>query len=83
MPPTLVMLAVAAGKQVYAASVMFGYFLRRVNERFQLEKALGTLPVTKEDAVARLERLFSIVSGGTGGRGGGWTDDCAPTPPFA
>jgi hypothetical protein len=29
--------------QVYAASVMFGYFLRRVDKRFQLEKAVGVL----------------------------------------
>ncbi|KAG2445949.1 hypothetical protein HXX76_000552 [Chlamydomonas incerta] len=47
--------------QVYAASVMFGYFLRRVDERFQLEKAAGTLPLSKEDAVARLERLFAAA----------------------
>lgn len=47
--------------QVYAASVMFGYFLRRVDKRFQLEKALGMLvgPEAQDDAVARLERLFS------------------------
>ncbi|GMH23360.1 hypothetical protein Nepgr_025203 [Nepenthes gracilis] len=30
--------------QVYAASVMYGYFLRRVDQRFQLEKAMKTLP---------------------------------------
>ena len=29
--------------QVYAASIMFGYFLRQVDSRFQLDKALGTL----------------------------------------
>jgi hypothetical protein len=29
--------------QVYAASVMFGYFLRRVDKRFQLERATGVL----------------------------------------
>lgn len=45
--------------QVYAASIMFGYFLRRVDTRFQLEKALGTLQPSKEEAVARLERLFA------------------------
>jgi hypothetical protein len=36
-PPT------AKPTQVYAASVMFGYFLRRVDRRFQLEKALGSV----------------------------------------
>ncbi|KAL9241949.1 hypothetical protein vseg_016000 [Gypsophila vaccaria] len=30
--------------QVYAASVMYGYFLRRVDQRFQLEKAMKVLP---------------------------------------
>ncbi|KAL2930546.1 hypothetical protein RDABS01_035956 [Bienertia sinuspersici] len=30
--------------QVYAASVMFGYFLRRIDQRFQLEKAMKILP---------------------------------------
>ncbi len=37
---------------------MFGYFLRRVDQRFQLERVLGTLTPSREDAVARLERLF-------------------------
>lgn len=41
---------------------MFGYFLRRVDRRFQLESSLGTLPMSKEDTVARLELLFSAVS---------------------
>jgi hypothetical protein len=48
--------------QVYAASVMFGYFLRRVDKRFQLAKSLGMLPEDKEDVVARLGRIFSLVS---------------------
>ena len=30
--------------QVYAASVMYGYFLKRVDRRFQLEKAMKILP---------------------------------------
>ncbi|XP_074269564.1 UV-B-induced protein At3g17800, chloroplastic-like [Silene latifolia] len=30
--------------QVYAASVMYGYFLKRVDQRFQLEKAMKVLP---------------------------------------
>ncbi|KAG1342705.1 putative UV-B-induced protein, chloroplastic [Cocos nucifera] len=30
--------------QVYAASVMYGYFLKRVDRRFQLEKSMKTLP---------------------------------------
>ncbi|KAJ4823617.1 hypothetical protein Tsubulata_044269 [Turnera subulata] len=30
--------------QVYAASVMYGYFLKRVDQRFQLEKSMKSLP---------------------------------------
>ncbi|KAF8389683.1 hypothetical protein HHK36_024202 [Tetracentron sinense] len=30
--------------QVYAASVMYGYFLKRVDQRFQLEKTMKILP---------------------------------------
>ena len=47
--------------QVYAASVMFGYFLRRVDARFQLEKSMGLLS-TNSDAVERLERMFNDAS---------------------
>ncbi|XP_023520192.1 UV-B-induced protein At3g17800, chloroplastic-like, partial [Cucurbita pepo subsp. pepo] len=32
--------------QVYAASVMYGYFLKRVDQRFQLEKTIKVLPNT-------------------------------------
>lgn len=47
--------------QVYAASIMFGYFLRRVDKRFQLERSMGTMPIDREDAVKRLEKLFSLA----------------------
>lgn len=30
--------------KLYAASIMYGYFLKRVDERFQLERKMGTLP---------------------------------------
>lgn len=46
---------------MYAASVMFGYFVRRVDKRFQLAKSMGLLPESREDTVARLERLFQQV----------------------
>ena len=39
--------------------MMFGYFVRRVDKRFQLERSLGLLQEAPEDAVKRLERLFS------------------------
>lgn len=35
--------------QVYAASVMYGYFLKRVDERFQLEKTVKMLPADATD----------------------------------
>ncbi len=48
--------------QVYAASVMFGYFLRRVDARFQLEQAMGLLNDKNSDAVERLESIFGQAS---------------------
>ncbi|KAL2649133.1 hypothetical protein AAZX31_05G232700 [Glycine max] len=35
--------------QVYAASVMYGYFLKRVDQRFQLEKTMKVLPNATEE----------------------------------
>ncbi|KAF9625334.1 hypothetical protein IFM89_021704 [Coptis chinensis] len=35
--------------QVYAASVMYGYFLKRVDQRFQLEKSMKVLPFGSDD----------------------------------
>jgi len=35
--------------QVYAASVMYGYFLKRVVQRFQLEKTIKNLPDAAEE----------------------------------
>lgn len=53
--------------QVYAASIMFGYFLRRVDQRFQLERAIGLdVAVSRDDAVARLERLFAAADADEG-----------------
>ena len=48
--------------QVYAASIMFGYFLRRVDKRFQLDRMMGTLADSPEDMAARLEKLFNAAS---------------------
>lgn len=45
--------------QVYAASVMFGYFLRRADKRFRLEQTLGTLPKSPEDTLKALETMFT------------------------
>ena len=45
---------------MYVTSIMFGYFLRRVDRRFQLERSAGLITDSseKEAAVNRLERLF-------------------------
>lgn len=56
---TMLQISKLQAAQVYAASIMFGYFVRRVDKRFQLERSLGLLAEQQEDAVARLERLFS------------------------
>ena len=56
---TVIKMSKLQSAQVYAASIMFGYFLRRVDSRYQLSKQVGTLPESREDAVARLERLFA------------------------
>ncbi|XP_038893985.1 UV-B-induced protein At3g17800, chloroplastic-like isoform X2 [Benincasa hispida] len=47
--------------QVYAASVMYGYFLKRVDERFQLEKTVKMLPAdaTDEGEGAEWDSSFS------------------------
>mmetsp|Transcript_10708 Transcript_10708/g.29737 ORF Transcript_10708/g.29737 Transcript_10708/m.29737 type:complete len:394 (-) Transcript_10708:262-1443(-) len=73
---TVIKMSKLQSAQVYAASIMFGYFLSRVDQRFQLTKSLGMLP--SEDAVERLERLFASAEdevqeegqGAAGGAGG-------------
>eukprot|EP00955_Chlamydomonas_euryale_P086886 364254-Chlamydomonas_euryale.AAC.1 len=40
---------------------MFGYFLRRVDKLFQLERTLGTIEADPADAVKRLEKLFAMA----------------------
>lgn len=47
--------------QMYVTSIMFGYFVRRVDSRFQLERSAGIFndANAKEEAVNKLERLFS------------------------
>mmetsp|Transcript_21762 Transcript_21762/g.39124 ORF Transcript_21762/g.39124 Transcript_21762/m.39124 type:complete len:560 (-) Transcript_21762:1666-3345(-) len=47
--------------QMYAASVLFGYFLRRADKRFQLAKMLGETPVimSQEETISMLEGLLN------------------------
>ncbi|MEW5312627.1 MAG: hypothetical protein WDW38_004247 [Sanguina aurantia] len=71
-------------RRVYASSIMFGYFLRRVDRRFQLESSLGTLPMSKEDTVARLELLFSAAADqGADDVNPDWAPALDVTPPGA
>ncbi|KAF3320526.1 hypothetical protein FCM35_KLT15222 [Carex littledalei] len=44
--------------QVYAASVMYGYFLKRVDQRFQLEKSMKSLPGSEMKEVDSLKQPF-------------------------
>ncbi|KAL6002433.1 hypothetical protein ACLOJK_034365 [Asimina triloba] len=37
--------------KLYAASIMYGYFLKRVDQRFQLERSMKTLPADEGPAV--------------------------------
>lgn len=59
--------------QVYAASVMYGYFLRRVDKHFQLEKSMKTLPFfSNEEADAeQLNYTHPELEGGN------WQDNSA------
>ncbi|CAA0382794.1 unnamed protein product [Arabidopsis thaliana] len=42
--------------QVYAASVMYGYFLKRVDQRFQLEKTMKILPGGSDESQTSVEQ---------------------------
>lgn len=59
--------------QVYAASVMYGYFLRRVDKHFQLEKSMKMLPfVSNEETDAeQLNYTHPELEGGN------WEDNSA------
>lgn len=41
--------------QVYAASVMYGYFLKRVDQRFQLEKTMKILPNAVDEGETNIQ----------------------------
>ncbi|KAM3319484.1 UV-B-induced protein, chloroplastic isoform X1 [Capsicum chacoense] len=43
--------------QVYAASIMYGYFLRRVDQRFQLEKTMKVLPQGVDDEDSSIQQV--------------------------
>lgn len=49
--------------QVYAASIMFGYFLRRVDARFQLEKTMKGMSPVEVNEETEVEAAAEAVSG--------------------
>uniref|UniRef100_A0A7N0V982 Uncharacterized protein n=1 Tax=Kalanchoe fedtschenkoi TaxID=63787 RepID=A0A7N0V982_KALFE len=49
--------------QVYAASVMYGYFLKRVDQRFQLEKAVKVLPQASDEVVSDVQQSMGQDAG--------------------
>lgn len=44
--------------QVYAASVMYGYFLKRVDQRFQLEKSMKSLPWGSDEEESSIKKAI-------------------------
>lgn len=48
--------------RVYAASIMFGYFLKRVDQRFQLEKSMKALPWGSDEESAFKQSMPSESS---------------------
>ncbi|KAL9432750.1 hypothetical protein AB3S75_027716 [Citrus x aurantiifolia] len=48
--------------QVYAASVMYGYFLKRVDQRFQLEKSMKILPDASDVEVSGIQQVVGDVT---------------------
>lgn len=59
---SLVRMSKLQAAQMYAASIMFGYFLRRADRRFSLDRAAGTLPMNPLESAAALEALFNSAS---------------------
>ncbi|EEF28932.1 conserved hypothetical protein [Ricinus communis] len=52
--------------QVYAASVMYGYFLKRVDQRFQLEKSMKILPSAVDEGDNNVAWSGDVSAGGFG-----------------
>lgn len=49
--------------QVYAASTLYGYFLKRVDQRFQLDKSMKTLPWgSEEEGQSAKEASMEVAS---------------------
>lgn len=52
--------------QVYAASVMYGYFLKRVDQRFQLEKTMKILPNASHEETTVQQVVEDVRPAGEG-----------------
>ncbi|KAM7471058.1 hypothetical protein LguiA_009241 [Lonicera macranthoides] len=63
--------------QVYAASVMYGYFLKRVDQRFQLEKTMKILPNGLDNEDINIQHALGGKAGSDGSNGG---DSSGPHP---
>lgn len=81
--------------QVYAASVMYGYFLKRVDQRFQLEKTMKILPRGVVDEEISVHKAFqeetdtrgtgnedSLKSGQSHPEVSSWASDASPPGGF-
>jgi len=53
-PDTVVEISNLNLGKLYAASIMYGYFLKRVDERFQLEKTMKTLPPNPKQQIVQI-----------------------------
>lgn len=54
--------------QVYAASVMYGYFLKRVDQRFQLEKTMKILPNIVDEGDINVQQAARQDMNSSGGK---------------
>lgn len=54
-PDSIIQISKIKLGKLYAASIMYGYFLKRVDERYQLERSMNTLPEGFGEDPARLE----------------------------
>ena len=59
---TLVRMSKLQCAQMYAASIMFGYFLRRGQAVQARSRTMGTLPMNPMDSAKALEELFNSAS---------------------
>lgn len=64
--------------QVYAASVMYGYFLKRVDQRFQLEKSMKVLPDGMNEEETNIEMRPQSQSDSSNPEVSSWSGGISP-----